>query len=93
MTQGLRNARLKLAEIKAAGGKVERLDPIEKSKKEPGSLRLAINAMCWHCAGKGADGIEFTKTTIRECTVFSCPLHHQRPTNQKTRRPHDACRE
>ena len=76
---GLEKVRLKLTAIKAAGGTVERLDPIEKSKRNPGSLRLAINAMCWHCAGAGADGIEFTKTTIRECKVIRCPLHHQRP--------------
>jgi len=79
MSDGLAKARLKLAEIKASGQKVERLDPIEKAKREPGSLRLAVNAKCWDCAGAGADGIEFTKETIRECTCRTCPLHHQRP--------------
>jgi hypothetical protein len=84
VSEGLRQARAKLAAIKAGGGKIERLDPIEKSKREPGSLRLAINAMCWHCAGRGVDGVEFTKTTIRECTVYGCPLHHQRPYQPET---------
>lgn len=79
MSDGLTKARLRLAELKASGQSVERLDPIQKSKREPGSLRLAINAKCWDCAGAGADGIEFTKTTIRECSVQRCPLHHQRP--------------
>jgi hypothetical protein len=76
---GLRNARLRLAELKAAGQKVERLHPIEKAKRNPGSLRLAITAMCWHCAGAGADGQDFTRTTIRECSVIRCPLHPHRP--------------
>ena len=76
---GLQSARLRLAELKAAGQKVERLDPIEKAKRNPGSLRLAITAMCWHCAGAGGDGHDFTRTTIRECSVTRCPLHRHRP--------------
>jgi hypothetical protein len=79
MSEGLTKARLRLAEIKAAGQKVVRLDPVEKAKREPGSLRLALNAKCWDCAGAGADGVGFTMTTIRECSVRSCPLHCQRP--------------
>ena len=78
-SSGLAKARKRLAEIKASGQTIERLDPIEKAKRNPGSLRLAINAKCWDCAGAGADGIGFTKTTIRECRVNRCPLHSQRP--------------
>ena len=79
MSEGLTKARTRLAELKAAGQKMERLDPIEKAKRNPASLRLAITAMCWHCAGAGADGQEFTRTTIRECSVTRCPLHSHRP--------------
>ena len=79
MSEGLTKARERIAEIKASGGKVERLDPIEKARKNPGSLRLAVTAMCWHCAGAGADGQDFTRTTIRECGVTKCPLHPHRP--------------
>jgi hypothetical protein len=79
MSQGLMRARLKLAEIKASGGKVERLDPLAKARKQPGSLRLAVNAKCWECCGAGADGQEHTKTTIRECAAIRCPLHLVRP--------------
>jgi hypothetical protein len=79
MSDGLAKARAKLAAIKASGGTVERLDPVEKAKRNPSSLRLAINAKCWDCCGAGADGIEFTKETIRTCSSFSCPLHFQRP--------------
>ena len=79
MTEGLTKARTKLAELKAAGQKVERLDPIEKARRNPGSLRLAVNAMCWSCAGAGADGDGFTRATISECQVLRCPLHPHRP--------------
>lgn len=79
MSRALDKARERLAAIKASGGKVERLDPIERAKRKPGSLRLAISAMCWSCAGAGADGVEFTKTTIRECQVLRCALHAHRP--------------
>jgi hypothetical protein len=79
MSEGLAKARLKLAELKASGQSVERLDPVEKARKNPNSLRLAINAKCWDCCGAGADGIEFTKETIRTCSSTSCPLHFQRP--------------
>ncbi len=79
MSDGLERARERLAELKASGQAIQRLDPIEKAKRNPGSLRLAITAMCWHCAGAGADGQEATRTTIRECTVAPCPLHRHRP--------------
>jgi hypothetical protein len=79
MSDGLAKARLRLAEHKASGQSVERLDPVQKAKKNPSSLRLAIIAKCWDCCGAGADGIEFTKETIRTCKSFSCPLHFQRP--------------
>lgn len=82
-TNGLTRARQRLAEIQAAGGKVERLDPIEKAKRNPGSLRLAVNAMCWQCAGAGADGEGFTRQTIRDCSVHRCPLHPHRPHQAK----------
>ena len=51
MSDGLAKARLKLAEIKASGQKVERLDPLEKSRREPGSLRsLTALQRQWHNA-------------------------------------------
>lgn len=32
---------------KREAGELERLDPIEKSHRNPKSLRLAINGKCW----------------------------------------------
>jgi hypothetical protein len=68
MSEGLAKARAKLALLK-----------VQKAKRNPSSLRLAIIAKCWDCCGAGADGIEFTKETIRTCSSASCPLHFQRP--------------
>ena len=79
MSEGLTKARERLAQIKASGQKMERLDPIQKAKRNPGSLRLALSAMCWHCAGAGADGDAFTRITISQCQVLRCPLHPHRP--------------
>ncbi len=44
------------------------------------SLRLAVNAMCFHCMGCTAENYEpGTKIAIRECTSTTCPLWHFRP--------------
>ena len=39
---------------KVASGEIEvvRLNPIEKAKNNPKSLRLAIDAMCFDCMGR-----------------------------------------
>ena len=51
---------------------IKPLDPIEKSKANPKSLRLAINAKCFDCCcGQ--------KTEVRQCTVESCSLWKLRP--------------
>lgn len=58
-----------------AGG--ERLDPIERAKRNPQSRALAINAKCWDCQGGDADpGI---RARIRACPITRCALHAFRP--------------
>lgn len=61
----------------AAGVKVERLDPIEKARRNPKSLRLAINGHCWGCIGAGAD--PHPKADIRNCSILECTLWPVRP--------------
>ena len=61
----------------AAGVKVERLDPIEKARRNPKSLRLAINGHCWDCIGAGAD--PHPKSDIRNCAILECTLWPVRP--------------
>lgn len=76
MSEALKRAHQVMAE-KRANGEVERLDPIEKSKRNPKSLRFAITAKCWECMGGGEES--GTRRLIRECNAYSCPLHVQRP--------------
>jgi len=45
----------------------KRLDPIEKAKQNPTSLRLAINAKCYDCSG-------FVKADVRSCDMQDCEL-------------------
>lgn len=44
------------------------------------SLRLAVNAMCFHCMGCTASHFEpGAKDEIRNCTAIHCPLWQFRP--------------
>ncbi len=70
-------ARQKLREQHASGQKTVRRTPIEKSRAKPGSLRLAINAMCWQCQGEDADPC--VEWRIGNCKIDGCALHPQRP--------------
>ena len=73
----LEKAQQVMAERRAAGIAVERLDPIEKARRNPKSLRLAINAFCCTCMG-GSDESGW-KGQIRDCTSLACPLYIVRP--------------
>lgn len=55
-----------------ASGSLRRRDPVEKLRLRPTSLRLAINAKCWDCAGG-------SRTEISRCVVTGCPLWNVRP--------------
>lgn len=82
MNPGLEAAQLKREELKRAGIQPERLDPIERAKRNPTSLRLAINAECFRCVGQGDDANP--ARLIRECEVKTCGLWNVRP-HQKER--------
>ncbi len=73
----LDKAREKAAEMRAAGVKVERLDPMEKARRKPTSLRLAISAKCWDCQGGASD--PSPRARIGACELTRCPLHPVRP--------------
>lgn len=55
-----------------AGEKIERSSWIEKSHKNPTSLRLAINGKCWECSNE-------QREEIRKCPMIDCTLYHLRP--------------
>ena len=67
---------------KVAAGEIEvvQLNPIEKLKENPTSLRLAINAMCYSCMGGTATSkSNNTRGDIRGCTAIDCALYNVRP--------------
>ena len=60
---------------KLKAGEVEKpivLNPIEKAKANPKSLRAAINAKCWECSC-------YSRTEVARCTIVKCPLNALRP--------------
>ena len=78
-----KNQKLKegLAEYnrKLESGEIERtipLDPIEKAKQNPKSLRAAINGKCYDC-------VCFMKREVTFCTAKDCPLWLLRPWQRK----------
>ena len=75
----LQRARARAAELRASGAlpEAERLDPIERARRNSTSLRLAIAARCWECAGSGAD--PDPRGNIRNCKARGCPLLPVRP--------------
>ena len=46
--------------------------PVAKALKHPKSLRAAINAKCYDCAG-------YSRIEVTRCTVEDCPLWPLRP--------------
>jgi hypothetical protein len=74
---GLSAAKSRLLELREAGIAVHVLDPIEKARRNPKSLRLAITAKCWDCVGAGAD--PRPRANIRDCGVKACSLYPVRP--------------
>lgn len=74
----LAKAHLRMAEMRAGGWKPVHLDPVEKARANPGSLKMAIRAFCWMCNGGGADpGVRFR---VRDCGLSDkCTLWPHRP--------------
>lgn len=64
-------------ELREAGLQPERLDPIERARRNPTSLRLAINAKCFDCGGRDAD--PSWRARVTECAIPACALFPVRP--------------
>jgi hypothetical protein len=56
--------------------KAKTIDPIQKAKKYPKSLRSAINAKCFDCCCG-------MRNEVILCRASDCPLHHLRPWQKK----------
>jgi hypothetical protein len=67
-----------LAERRANGEKIVHKSWQQKAEENPTSMKYAIAANCWQCAGSGADSPGETKETIRTCNA-KCPLINFRP--------------
>ena len=65
------------AKMQAARAEAERLDPVERSRRNPKSKAMAIKAMCWQCMGGG--GNPATPWLIGNCEVTGCALYPHRP--------------
>jgi hypothetical protein len=74
--EALRRAAARQAELRATG-ELEHLDPLERARRNPRSLSLAVKARCWDCVGAGAD--PNPRGEIRDCRATACPLHPARP--------------
>lgn len=77
MNKALEAARAARQAKLEAGEKIERLSPIEKARRNPKSLRLAVTAKCADCVGWDAD--PNPRARIRDCAVPKCPLYPVRP--------------
>jgi hypothetical protein len=71
--KGLQKARAKRAENVRLG--IKPLNPLQKAKQSPNSMRLAINAQCYDCMGQESG----RRNHIRECPSKNCPLFEFRP--------------
>lgn len=69
----------------AAGMVTERLDPMERARRNPQSLRMAITAKCWDC--QGGDDDPHPRWRIGNCTAPECPLYSHRPYQKHTGDP------
>lgn len=78
----LKRAQETTAQLRANGIPIERVTPTERARRNPRSLRAAVNAKCWDCAGGGQDA--GTRRTIAECSVTHCPLHAVRPYQRRS---------
>ncbi len=78
MNEALKQGREKYLEKVRNGEivKAEQLDPMEKAKRHPTSLRMAINAKCYDCCG-------FSRKEVTLCEMMDCPLWQLRPWQRK----------
>ncbi len=74
---GIRAAHAELKKRRAAGKKRRVLTPTERAVQKPGSLKLAIASMCYHCQVEDADPDWQWRIGNGEVTVF--PLLSHRP--------------
>lgn len=80
MTDKMQKVR-EAAALARQSGTLERLSPVEKARRNPSSLRMAITAKCFDCVCGSAD--PNPRERIRSCPCQSCPLYPVRPYQRK----------
>lgn len=73
----LQQAQARMREMREQGIQIERLDPLQKAQANPKSLRLAINAKCFDCVGRGHDSN--WRGAVGQCAITECGLWAARP--------------
>ena len=78
LTEKLTEARQKQreqSEARVAAGLPARLNPGERARANPTSMRKAIDAQCWHCMGEEPGW----RRDVAGCTATGCYLWSWRP--------------
>lgn len=57
---------------------VKTINPIQRARLQPNSLRLAINAQCYDCIYDKSD-VGSWRQQVAACPSANCPLYCQRP--------------
>ena len=70
---------------KREAGELEILDPLEKARRNPKSLRFAINGKCFDCEGGNSD--PSIQWRIGNCVMPDCSLFPVRPYQDFKGRP------
>lgn len=70
-------------------GELRQLDPLTKSRNNPKSRLMAINAMCYACQGGEVDNPPDSgwQWSIGNCSITFCPLFDFRPYRHKVGQP------
>ena len=57
---------------------VKSLDPIQRARLKPNSLRMAVNAQCYDCIYDQSDAGSW-RQQVEVCPSKNCPLYCHRP--------------
>lgn len=75
MSQALNKTGLTQSEQNALNAAKQKRSPLERSRDNPKSPKLAIAAYCYHsCHKEIAPNSHTTKRAIKNCQVTDCPL-------------------
>lgn len=77
MNEALKKAQEAMRRKREAGEEIERLDPVQKWRKNPKSWKNIVRAMCWQCSGE-------SRQEIKKCTMKdTCPAWASRAYQSK----------